>query len=61
MPKITIITKDDYRGYEEWYVPHYKCPGCGDDHIMSDFQFCPMCGIPIKVDDPNVDDDDRTR
>jgi rRNA maturation endonuclease Nob1 len=51
MPEVTIITAKDYKTHDDWYTAFYQCPNCHEAEITSGYKFCPMCGIPVKVQD----------
>lgn len=33
----------------EYPIETYKCPSCGECRISHSFNYCPICGIKIKV------------
>jgi len=47
-----IVTDDDCIGDDELYTDWYRCPRCGDSNITASFNYCPHCGVRVKLVDP---------
>lgn len=47
MKEIEIGGKDNVDREERYYYC-YKCPNCGEDEIVRDFNYCPNCGNKFK-------------
>lgn len=44
MKEIQISIQEAYIGNDSLYRAFYRCPDCGCDSILIDFEFCPKCG-----------------
>ena len=47
-----VITDDDCIGDDELYTEWYRCPSCGDSNITASSNYCPHCGVRVKLVDP---------
>jgi rRNA maturation protein Nop10 len=45
-----IITKNDENCIDEIYCMFYKCPKCGSELVIRDFDYCPGCGNKLKFE-----------
>lgn len=47
-----IVT--EIAGREEVYCAWWRCPECQEAEIKDSFNFCPMCGVEIEIQPPEV-------
>ena len=43
-----LVTPDNYRGMEEWYMAVVECPKC-KHKVPANSNFCSGCGIGLKL------------
>lgn len=44
-----LVTPDNWRGMEEWYLPVIECPKCKHKLPATHTNFCSSCGIKLKI------------
>ena len=44
-----LVTPDNYRGMEEWYIAVVECPKCSHKVPANNSNYCSGCGIKLKL------------